>query len=34
VVMGAVCHRLLARIYVILKEHRPYEIRTPAESTV
>jgi transposase len=33
VVMGAVCHRLLARIYVVLKEHRPYEIRTPAEST-
>lgn len=26
-VMGAVCHRLLARIYVILKEQRPYEVR-------
>lgn len=25
--MGAVCHRLLARIYVILKENRPYQIR-------
>jgi transposase len=30
VVMGAVCHRLLARIYVILKEQRPYEVRDPA----
>jgi len=30
VVMGAVCHRLLARIYVILKEQRPYEVRHPA----
>ena len=29
VVIGAVCHRLLARIYVVLKEQRPYEIRTP-----
>ena len=27
VVIGAVCHRLLARIYVILKEQRPYEVR-------
>ena len=27
VAMGAVCHRLLARIYVILKEQRPYEVR-------
>lgn len=26
-VMGAVCHRLLARIYVILKEQRPFEVR-------
>jgi transposase len=26
-VMGAVCHRLLARIYVILKEKRPFEVR-------
>jgi transposase len=25
--MGAVCHRLLARIYVVLKEQRPFEIR-------
>jgi transposase len=25
VVMAAVCHRLLARIYVVLKEQRPYE---------
>lgn len=29
VVIGAVCRRLLARIYVVLKEQRPYEIRTP-----
>ena len=29
VVIGAVCHRLLAHIYVVLKEQRPYEIRTP-----
>jgi transposase len=27
VVIGAVCHRLLSRIYVILKEQRPYIIR-------
>lgn len=27
VAIGAVCHRLLARIYVILKEQRPYEVR-------
>ena len=26
-VMGAVCHRLLARIYAILKEQRPYQVR-------
>lgn len=26
-VMGAVCHRLLARIYVVLKERRPYQVR-------
>jgi len=25
--MGALCHKLLGRIYVILKENRPYEIR-------
>lgn len=29
VAIGAVCHRLLARIYVILKEQRPYEVRKP-----
>jgi len=29
VIMAAVCHRLLARIYVILKEQRPYQIREP-----
>jgi transposase len=27
VAMSAVCHRLLARIYVILKENRPFEVR-------
>jgi transposase len=26
-VMGALCHKLLGRIYVILKENRPYEMR-------
>lgn len=26
-VMAAVCHRLLARVYVVLRENRPYEIR-------
>lgn len=26
-VMGAVCHRLLARIYVLLKEKRPFVVR-------
>ena len=26
VAMGAVCHKLLARIYVILKEQRPYVV--------
>jgi transposase len=26
-VIGAVCRKLLARIYIILKENRPYEIR-------
>jgi len=29
VAIAAVCHRLLARIYVILKEQRPYEVREP-----
>lgn len=33
VVIGAVCHRLLARIYVILKEQRPYETRKPGTKT-
>lgn len=28
VAMGALCRKLLARIYVILKEDRPYELRT------
>jgi transposase len=28
-VIGAVCRRLLARVYVILKEQRPYVIRHP-----
>ena len=27
VAMAAVCHRLLARIYVVLKEQRPYKVR-------
>lgn len=27
VAMAALCHRLLARIFVILKEQRPYEVR-------
>lgn len=27
VVMSAVCRKLLARIYVVLKENRPYEVR-------
>jgi transposase len=26
-VMGALCHRLLARIYVLLMEQRPFEVR-------
>ena len=26
-VMAALCHRLLARVYVVLREDRPYEIR-------
>lgn len=25
--MSAVCSRLLARIYAVLTEHRPYQIR-------
>jgi transposase len=28
-IIGAICRKLLARIYVVLKEHRPYEIRQP-----
>jgi hypothetical protein len=27
VVLGAICRKLLARIFVILKEQRPYVIR-------
>ena len=27
IIFGAVCHKLVARIYIILKENRPYEIR-------
>jgi transposase len=27
VIIGAVARKLLARIYIILKENRPYEIR-------
>ena len=27
VAMGALCRKLLARIYVVLKENRPYEVR-------
>jgi len=27
ILMGAICRKLLARIYIILKEDRPYEIR-------
>ena len=26
-VIGAVCRKLLARIYVVLRENRPYEVR-------
>ncbi len=29
VVMGAICHKLLARIFVILREQRPYIVRSP-----
>ena len=29
VALGAVCRKLLIRIYVILKENRVYEARTP-----
>lgn len=28
--LGAVCRKLLIRIYVILKEKRPYVVREPA----
>ena len=28
--LGAVCRKLLVRVYVILKENRPYEVRTVA----
>lgn len=33
VALGAVCHRLLARIYVVLKEHRPYIVRNKPANT-
>jgi transposase len=29
--LGAVCRKLLVRVYVILKENRPYEVRPTAE---
>lgn len=32
--LGAVCRKLLVRIYVILKENRPYVVREPASSTL
>jgi transposase len=32
-VLGAICRKLLARVYVVLKENRPYEVRRkPAQS--
>jgi transposase len=31
VAIGAVCRKLLIRIYVILKENRPYEKQKPAQ---
>lgn len=27
--LGAVCHKLLTRIYIVLKEQRPYQVRVP-----
>ncbi|MCC6569569.1 MAG: IS110 family transposase [Anaerolineales bacterium] len=30
--LGAVCRKLLVRVYIILKEHRPYEVRKLAPS--
>jgi transposase len=32
--LGAVCRKLLIRVYVILKENRPYVVREPAHSTL
>jgi hypothetical protein len=29
--LGAVCRKLLIRIYVVLKENRPYEVREKAQ---
>lgn len=29
IAMSAVCRKLLARIYVVLREKRPYEVRSP-----
>jgi hypothetical protein len=26
--LGAVCRKLLMRVYIVLKENRPYEVRT------
>ena len=26
--LGAVCHKLITRVYIVLKENRPYEVRT------
>jgi transposase len=31
-VVGAICRKLLARIFVVLKEQRPYEVRSGAET--
>lgn len=31
-VVGAICRKLLARIFVVLKEQRPYEMRSGAET--
>lgn len=32
--LGAVCRKLLVRIYVILKENRPYVVREPIPSAL
>jgi transposase len=31
-VMGAICRKLLARIFVVLKEQRPYEVRSESQT--